>query len=75
MKSDNATINDRTAKFNKDGTATVYFGSEKNCGKQDNRIDITEGWNLLMRVYRPGEEVLARKYTLPEVKLYKKDKK
>ena len=70
MKSDNATINDRTASFNKDGSFSVYFGSEENCGKQDNRIDITEGWNFLMRVYRPAAKVLAREYTLPEVEIF-----
>ncbi|MEQ3725132.1 DUF1214 domain-containing protein [Alcanivorax sp.] len=70
MKSDNATISDRTAELNDDGTVTVYYGSQQHCGEQDNRLDITKGWNLLMRVYRPGESVLNREYTLPDVEVF-----
>ena len=53
--------------LNADGSFTVYFGSEQACGRQPNRLDITEGWNFLMRVYRPQEGVLKRTYKLPEV--------
>ncbi|SDP77411.1 DUF1214 domain-containing protein [Desulforhopalus singaporensis] len=70
LKSDNATINDRTATFNEDGTVTVFFGSEQACGQKDNRIAITDGWNFLMRVYRPGEQVLKHQYKLPDVSVY-----
>jgi hypothetical protein len=37
------------------------------CGAQPNRVGITEGWNFLMRVCRPGEKVQAREYELPDV--------
>jgi hypothetical protein len=30
-----------------------------------NWLDTTEGWNFLMRVYRPGRSVLDGAYTLP----------
>ena len=53
--------------LNEDGTFTAYFGSEELCGNRANRVDITEGWNFLMRIYRPGEAVLSRDYVLPEV--------
>lgn len=67
MKSDNAVINDRNVKLDADGRFTAYFGSEKSCGAKPNRVDITKGWNFLMRVYRPGPTVLKREYVLPEV--------
>ena len=30
-----------------------------------NRLDAPDGWNFLMRVYRPGESVLNDSYKLP----------
>lgn len=71
MKSDNNAINDRNVKTNSDGTFTAYFGSEAACGAKPNRVDISEGWNFLMRIYRPGPAVLSREYTLPEVSVVK----
>jgi hypothetical protein len=67
MKSDDNIVNDRNVQLNADGTFTVFYGSEQNCGARPNRVDITDGWNFLMRVYRPGEKVLAREYALPDV--------
>ncbi len=67
MESDNNIVNDRNVTLNEDGTFTVYFGSEEACGDKPNRVEITEGWNYLMRVYRPGPSVLSRQYRLPTV--------
>ncbi|MBB94627.1 MAG: murein transglycosylase [Rhodobacteraceae bacterium] len=67
MKSDANIVNDRNVALNDDGTFTVHYGSAALCGDQPNRVDITEGWNFLMRIYRPGEAVLERTYALPEV--------
>jgi hypothetical protein len=69
MKSDNNVINDRNVTPNDDGTFTAFFGSETVCGAQANRVDISEGWNFLLRIYRPGPAVLSREYKLPEVSL------
>lgn len=69
MKSDNNIVNDRNVKMNGDGTFTVYFGSEEKCGDKPNHVDITEGWNFLMRVYRPGPSILKREYKLPDVRV------
>jgi hypothetical protein len=44
----------------------VYFGSKELCGDVQNRLDVTEGWNFLMRVYRPGASVLDGSYKLPK---------
>lgn len=32
------------------------------------RLDVSEVWNFLMRVYRPGPSVLNGSYKLPAVK-------
>ncbi|SEA10857.1 DUF1214 domain-containing protein [Microbulbifer marinus] len=67
MKSDNNIVNDRNVKLNEDGTFDVFFGSKEACGDKPNRLDITDGWNFAMRVYRPGPSVLKGEYELPEV--------
>ncbi|GAA1511369.1 hypothetical protein BJ978_000976 [Agromyces terreus] len=64
---DNATLSPETTQYNDDGTFTVYFGSTDIVGDKPNRLDITEGWNFLFRVYQPAASVLAREYTLPDV--------
>ena len=66
MKSENAVVNSTNVKLNADGTFTVYFGSKELCGDVPNRLDVTEGWNFLMRVYRPGPSVLDGSYKLPK---------
>jgi hypothetical protein len=67
MKSENAVVNSKNVKLNGDGSFTVYFGSKETCGNVPNRVDVTEGWNFLMRVYRPGPSVLDGRYKLPTV--------
>ena len=65
MKSDNAIVNSSNATFNPDGTFTVHFGSKARCGDVPNRVDVSPGWNFVMRVYRPGSSVLNGSYSLP----------
>lgn len=68
MKHKNNVINASNVKFNEDKSFTVYFGSVENCPQEaKNRLDITDGWNFLMRVYLPEESVLNGEYVLPEV--------
>lgn len=67
MKNTKAVVNDRNVKPNSDGTFTVFYGSKELCGEKPNRVDVTEGWNFLMRVYRPGPSILDRSYKLPQV--------
>lgn len=71
MKSANSVLNKLNGKVNADGTFKAYFGSVSACGKVANRIDISDGWNFLMRVYRPGQSVLNGSYKLPSVKQVK----
>jgi hypothetical protein len=66
IKSENSLVNSSNVKLNPDGTFTVYFGSKELCGDVPNRLDVTEGWNFLMRVYRPGASVLDGTYNLPK---------
>jgi hypothetical protein len=68
MKSPNGVLNGANTKLNEDGTFDAHFGSISACGDVSNRLDITEGWNFLMRVYRPGPSVLDGSYKLPDPK-------
>jgi hypothetical protein len=66
IASENSTLNSRRARLNPDGSFTAYFGSKAQCGDVPNRLDVTEGWNFLMRVYKPDPEtVLGGRYLLP----------
>jgi hypothetical protein len=66
MKSDNNIVNSSTVEPNPDGTFTVHFGSKQACGGVANRLDVSDGWNYIMRIYRPGESVQKGSYRLPE---------
>lgn len=56
-------VNSVTATRNDDGSITVRFGTAG--GDQPNYIPITEGWNYLVRLYRPRPEVLDGSWTFP----------
>ena len=66
MKNENNIVNSSNVKLNADGTFTVYYGSKEDCGDVPNRLDVTEGWNFLMRIYRPGPSVVDGTYKLPK---------
>lgn len=68
--SDNATLSSATTTLNDDATFTVYFGSAEQLGDMPNRVDISDGWSMLFRVYQPGASVLERRYVLPAVTPY-----
>jgi hypothetical protein len=53
-------VNNITAARNDDDSVTVRFG-----GTGDNALPITEGWNYLVRLYRPRPEVLSGAWTFP----------
>jgi hypothetical protein len=71
MKSEDSIVNGHNVKLNPDGTFTAYFGSKSACGDLPNRLDITEGWNFLMRIYRPGPPILDGSYKLPTAEVVK----
>lgn len=62
-------FNDVTAKKDKDGSITIHFGGDP---KADNFLPIMEGWNYIVRLYRPKKEILDGSWTFPEPKALKK---
>lgn len=59
MKSENSILNGSNVELKPDGTFVARFGSPAACGDVANRLDISEGWNFLMRIYRPGPSVAS----------------
>jgi hypothetical protein len=55
-------LNDLTGERDADGRITVRFGPDAN---GPNRLMIGEGWNYLVRLYRPRPEVLDGTWTFP----------
>ncbi len=58
-------VNSITADRNPDGTVTVHFGVSGE--DKPNYLPIMEGWNYLVRLYRPRPEILDGSWTFPEV--------
>jgi len=57
-------VNSVTSVRDADGTVTVDFGTEP--GDSDNFLYVTEGWNYVVRLYRPRPEILDGGWTFPE---------
>jgi hypothetical protein len=57
-------INSITAQKTADGTVTIQFGGFD--GKTPNCIPTVPGWNYMVRLYRPREEILGGKWKFPE---------
>jgi hypothetical protein len=55
-------FNNVTAKRNADGSATIHFGGDPN---QVNFLPIVEGWQILIRMYRPSKEILDGTWKFP----------
>lgn len=58
-------VNSVTADRNDDGTVTIHFGGPDD--GRPNRLGIAEGWNYLVRYYRPHPEVVDGSWTFPAV--------
>jgi hypothetical protein len=56
-------VNNITARHNDDGSVTVRFGGDGD--PERNSLPITEGWNYLVRLYRPRPEILTNAWTFP----------
>jgi hypothetical protein len=57
-------LNSITAKKSADGSVAVQFGG---CdGKIPNCLPTMKGWNYMVRLYRPRDEVLSGKWKFPE---------
>jgi hypothetical protein len=57
-------FSDRNAEKNPDGSITLHFGGDPS---SINYIPITEGWNYVVRMYRPRAELLNGTWTFPHV--------
>jgi hypothetical protein len=58
-------INNITGARNDDGSITVRFGGDGD--PKRNSLPITEGWNYLVRLYRPRPEILSGAWTFPDL--------
>ena len=62
------TLNNITAKKDRDGAVTIQFGG---CdGKATNCLPIMPGCNYMVRLYRPRAEILDGRWKFPEAKPY-----
>ncbi len=59
-------INNLTAKPNKDGSITVNFGT--NPEGKENFLYVMDGWNYVVRLYQPRKEFLDGKWSFPDPK-------
>ena len=57
-------LNNLTAKPNRDGSVTVWFGGCTN--DSVNCLPITPGWNYTVRLYRPHKPILDGTWKFPE---------
>ena len=57
-------VNDISATPNPDGSFTIHFGGDP---KSTNYLPIMEGWNYVVRLYRPRKELLEGRRTFPGV--------
>jgi hypothetical protein len=58
-------INDRNATKDPDGSITIHFGGDSS---QPNYLYIMDGWNYIVRLYRPGKEILDGSWIFPQAK-------
>ena len=56
-------FNNITAQKNEDGSITIHFGGDPN---QPNFLPIVPGWNCVVRLYKPREEILNRTWKFPQ---------
>ena len=55
-------VNNITGTKNKDGSMTIHFGGDS---KAPNFLPIMDGWNYLVRLYQPREEILDGSWEFP----------
>jgi len=63
-KQNSYTLNNLTAKKESDGSVNIQFGG---CTKSiSNCIPIMDGWNYMVRLYRPSDDILSGAWTFPK---------
>lgn len=58
-------VNSVTAAREADGGVVVHFGGPDD--GRPNRLRIMDGWNFIVRLYRPHAEVLDGRWTFPSL--------
>jgi hypothetical protein len=61
---DSYSVNNLTAKARADGSYTINFGGNPD---NDNFIPIPEGWNYVVRMYRPSFSIINGTWKFPEI--------
>lgn len=61
-------VNSVTATPDPDGAFTVRFAPLDDLGDEPNTIPVPDGWNFLVRLYRPRAEVLDGTWSVPELR-------
>jgi hypothetical protein len=56
-------LNSKTVKRDADGSVTIQFGE---CKGVDNCLEIMDGWNYAIRMYKPQESILDGSWTFPK---------
>ena len=60
---DSYSFNDKAATRNADGSITIHFGGDPN---NANHLPTPEGWNCIIRLYQPRQELLDGEWSFPE---------
>lgn len=60
-------INDLTGQREPDGSITIHLGPADAADGLPNYLPIVEGWNYMVRLYRPRSEILDGSWTFPAV--------
>ncbi|HEY7090563.1 MAG TPA: DUF1214 domain-containing protein [Tepidisphaeraceae bacterium] len=58
------TLNNLTAQKSDDGSVAVQFGGDS--AKASNWLPITAGWNYIVRLYRPRQEIIDGTWKFPD---------
>jgi len=56
-------LNSKTAKPSADGSVTIQFGD---CKGVENCLEIMDGWNYAIRMYRPQESIIDGSWVFPK---------
>lgn len=62
-------VNNVTATKNSDGSVTIHFGGDP---AKSNYLPITPGWNYIVRLYQPKQEIVDGFWTFPKPQPSKK---
>jgi len=66
IKSEDSNLNNKTLKYDADGTFTIYYGPKNKCGDVRNHLNTpSDNWYLGMRIYRPVESIVNGEYKMP----------